>query len=293
MLTVPRPRRPSLRARESDVLFTRTPDVLEMVRLDRIPTPLYFSPEIFLAVLSQISVLSSKKVMYHFVLGLTAKLVGTEVGIIEPITSFSSCFGATFMPHKMNVYAELLIRNAACVASPSRSPRKTIHLYRGTLSVHCNRGNLQRVELRVGIHQGRVVGCTDVGRRQQRLTIWSLGLASVLTVAVGPPWRFARALVLVGLSYGVLPGSGGGGHGVWSSRRQRLVDKLKESTSLTNHAGNVGYADVAFETSPRFNCTPLVCSLLRVVRVSIMVLWSSVTELTLARTAVGGRTYGL
>ena len=111
MLTVPRPRRPSLRARESDVLFTRTPDVLEMVRLDRIPTPLYFSPEIFLAVLSHISVLSSKKVMYHFVLGLTAKLVGTEVGIIEPITSFSSCFGATFMPHKMNVYAELLIRN--------------------------------------------------------------------------------------------------------------------------------------------------------------------------------------
>ena len=63
------------------------------------------------------------------------------------------------------------------------------------------------------------------------------------------------------------------------------MDKLKESTSLTNHAGNVGYADVAFETSPRFNCTPLVCSLLRVVRVSIMVLWSSVTELTLARTA--------
>ena len=57
------------------------------------------------------------------------------------------------------------------------------------------------------------------------------------------------------------------------------MDKLKEFTSLTNHAGNVGYADVAFETSP------LVCSLLRVVRVSIMVLWSSVTELTLARTA--------
>ena len=62
------------------------------------------------------------------------------------------------------------------------------------------------------------------------------------------------------------------------------MDKLKESTSLTNHAGDVSYADVAFETSPRFSYTPLVCSLLCVVRVSIMVLWSSVTELTLAQT---------
>ena len=83
-----------------------------------------------------------------------------------------------------------------------------------------------------------------------------------------------RALVVADMGYGA--------HS-FAERRQRLMDKLKESTSLTNHAGNVGHADVAFETSPRFNCTPLVCSLLRVVRVSIMVLWSSVTELTLAR----------
>lgn len=59
-------------------------------------------------VLPPISVLSSKEVMYHFVSGFTSKLAGTEVGIIEPIPSFSSCFGAAFMPHKVNVYAELL-----------------------------------------------------------------------------------------------------------------------------------------------------------------------------------------
>ena len=52
--------------------------------------------------------------MYHFVSGFTLKLVGTEVGIIEPITSFNSCFGAAFMPHKMNVYAELLNTGWAC-----------------------------------------------------------------------------------------------------------------------------------------------------------------------------------
>ena len=62
------------------------------------------------------------------------------------------------------------------------------------------------------------------------------------------------------------------------------MDKLKESTSLLNHADDVSHTDVASETSPRFSCTPLVCSLLCVIRVSIMVLWSSVMELTLAQT---------
>ena len=59
-------------------------------------------------VLPPISVLSSKEVMYHFVLGFTSKLAGTEVGIIERIPSFSSCFGAAFMPRKVNFYEELL-----------------------------------------------------------------------------------------------------------------------------------------------------------------------------------------
>jgi len=59
-------------------------------------------------VLPPISVLSSKEVMYHFVSGFTSKLAGTEVGIIERIPSFSSCFGAAFMPHKVNLYEELL-----------------------------------------------------------------------------------------------------------------------------------------------------------------------------------------
>jgi len=59
-------------------------------------------------VLPPISVLSSKEVMYHFVSGFTSKLAGTEVGIIEPVPSFSACFGAAFMPQRVNVYASLL-----------------------------------------------------------------------------------------------------------------------------------------------------------------------------------------
>jgi phosphoenolpyruvate carboxykinase (ATP) len=48
--------------------------------------------------------------MYHFVMGFTSKLAGTEVGVTEPTATFSSCFGAPFMSQKPMVYAELLAR---------------------------------------------------------------------------------------------------------------------------------------------------------------------------------------
>ena len=36
--------------------------------------------------------------MFHFVSGYTAKVAGTEEGVIEPEATFSACFGAPFMP---------------------------------------------------------------------------------------------------------------------------------------------------------------------------------------------------
>ena len=59
-------------------------------------------------VLPPVSILDGEDVMYHFVQGFTAKLAGTEVGLEEPEATFSSCFGAPFMTHRPNVYAELL-----------------------------------------------------------------------------------------------------------------------------------------------------------------------------------------
>nr|MCQ3812762.1 phosphoenolpyruvate carboxykinase (ATP) [Acidimicrobiia bacterium] len=59
-------------------------------------------------VLPPVSVLDRDEVMYHFVMGFTSKLAGTEVGVVEPQATFSSCFGAPFMSHKPSVYAELL-----------------------------------------------------------------------------------------------------------------------------------------------------------------------------------------
>ena len=46
--------------------------------------------------------------MYHFISGYTAKVAGTEVGITEPTTTFSACFGAPFLVWHPTKYAELL-----------------------------------------------------------------------------------------------------------------------------------------------------------------------------------------
>ena len=46
--------------------------------------------------------------MYFFLSGFTSKVAGTEVGVLEPQTTFSACFGAAFLPLHPTKYAELL-----------------------------------------------------------------------------------------------------------------------------------------------------------------------------------------
>jgi phosphoenolpyruvate carboxykinase (ATP) len=59
-------------------------------------------------VLPPIAKLTPEMAMYHFISGYTAKLAGTEVGIDEPEATFSTCFGAPFMPRHPSVYAKFL-----------------------------------------------------------------------------------------------------------------------------------------------------------------------------------------
>jgi phosphoenolpyruvate carboxykinase (ATP) len=59
-------------------------------------------------VLPPISHLTLEPAMYHFLSGYTAKVAGTEAGIIEPQATFSACFGAPFMALPPTRYAQLL-----------------------------------------------------------------------------------------------------------------------------------------------------------------------------------------
>lgn len=61
-------------------------------------------------VLPPISKLTPGQAAFHFISGYTAKVAGTEAGITEPVTTFSACFGAPFMPLHPTEYADMLSR---------------------------------------------------------------------------------------------------------------------------------------------------------------------------------------
>jgi len=73
------------------------------------PKHIFFLTADAFGVLPPISKLTTSQAAYHFISGYTAKVAGTEAGVIEPTPSFSACFGAPFMPLHPSYYAELLI----------------------------------------------------------------------------------------------------------------------------------------------------------------------------------------
>ena len=83
------------------------------------PSSVVFLAADAFAVLPPIARLSRDQAMYWFLSGFTAKLAGTELGVTEPQPTFSTCFGAPFLPQPPAVYA----RHARREARPARRER--------------------------------------------------------------------------------------------------------------------------------------------------------------------------
>ncbi|NRD21916.1 phosphoenolpyruvate carboxykinase (ATP) [Winogradskyella litoriviva] len=72
------------------------------------PKNIFFLTADAFGVLPPISKLTPSQAAYHFISGYTAKVAGTEAGVVEPVPSFSACFGAPFMPLHPTEYAKML-----------------------------------------------------------------------------------------------------------------------------------------------------------------------------------------
>ena len=76
--------------------------------LGPVPANLIFLTADAYGVLPPIARLTPEQAMYHFLSGYTARVAGTEIGVTEPEATFSTCFGAPFMPRHPSVYGNLL-----------------------------------------------------------------------------------------------------------------------------------------------------------------------------------------
>ncbi|HWK36246.1 MAG TPA: phosphoenolpyruvate carboxykinase [Sphingomonas sp.] len=76
--------------------------------LGPVPRNIVFLTADAYGVLPPISRLTPDQAMYHFLSGYTARVAGTEIGVTEPEATFSTCFGAPFMPRHPSVYGNLL-----------------------------------------------------------------------------------------------------------------------------------------------------------------------------------------
>jgi phosphoenolpyruvate carboxykinase (ATP) len=72
------------------------------------PTDVIFLTCDAFGILPPVSRLTPAQAMYHFISGYTAKVAGTEVGVLEPQATFSACFGGPFLVWHPSKYAELL-----------------------------------------------------------------------------------------------------------------------------------------------------------------------------------------
>jgi phosphoenolpyruvate carboxykinase (ATP) len=83
-------------------------DNIQEPSIGKNPKNIFFLTADAFGVLPPISKLTPAQAAYHFISGYTAKVAGTEAGVMEPTPNFSACFGAPFMPLHPTKYAEML-----------------------------------------------------------------------------------------------------------------------------------------------------------------------------------------
>ena len=111
-------------------------------------------------VMPPISKLDSNQAVYHFLSGYTAKVAGTERGVVDPSATFSTCFAAPFLPRHPIVYGRLLkekmekhnvktwLINTGWSGGPAGvGQRMPIQLTRNLLTAAIN-GDLDNVDMR-------------------------------------------------------------------------------------------------------------------------------------------------
>lgn len=81
---------------------------IQVPSIGKNPKNIFFLTADAFGVLPPISKLTPSQAAYHFISGYTAKVAGTEAGVLEPTPNFSACFGAPFMPLHPTKYAEML-----------------------------------------------------------------------------------------------------------------------------------------------------------------------------------------
>jgi phosphoenolpyruvate carboxykinase (ATP) len=145
---------------------TRAAYKLEVIA-NALPTKMAGHPQnvVFLTadafgILPPIARLTREQALFYFLSGFTAKLAGTEIGVTEPQPTFSTCFGAPFLPQDPSVYAGMLGRkldehgstvwlvNTGWTGGPfGVGERMPIAATRGLLAAALS-GKLDRVEYR-------------------------------------------------------------------------------------------------------------------------------------------------
>lgn len=84
------------------------PNALVPAKIDTAPSNIILLTADAFGILPPISKLTLDQVMYYFISGYTAKVAGTEQGVVEPQATFSPCFGGPFLMMHPYVYAEML-----------------------------------------------------------------------------------------------------------------------------------------------------------------------------------------